>query len=230
MANHTPTRPHRLALAGLGLATAAMLTACGTTLASDTAGVTPVAETQNSPNIMMILLDDLGYSDLGSYGGEAKTSNIDALAQEGVQFTNFHATPLCAPTRAALMTGQDPHRVGLGSMEGMTPPGVDQSTPGYKGSLDGDFTGIAEVLSATGYDTYQVGKWHLGQEEEQRPTALGFDQNFTMYDAGVSYYPDALRLFNRPVEPVNTAVYERNGETLDALPADFFATLSLIHI
>lgn len=226
MANHTSTRPHRLALAGLGLATAAILTACGTTLASDTAGVAPVAESQNHPNIMMILLDDLGYSDLGSYGGEAETSNIDALAQEGVQFTNFHATPLCAPTRAALMTGQDPHRVGLGSMEGMTPPGVDQSTPGYKGSLDGDFTGIAEVLSETGYDTYQVGKWHLGQEDEQHPTALGFDQNFTMYDAGASYYPDALRLFNRPVEPVNTAVYERNGETLDALPADFFATRS----
>lgn len=226
MANHPSTRPHRLALAGLGLATAVALTACGTTVASDTAEISPVAESQDKPNIMMILLDDLGYSDLGAYGGEAETPNIDALAQEGVQFTNFHATPLCAPTRAALMTGQDPHRVGLGSMEGMTPPGVDQNTPGYKGSLEGDFTGIAEVLSDSGYDTYQVGKWHLGGEDEQRPAALGFDQNFTMYDAGASYYSDALRLFNRPVEPVNTVVYERNGEALDTLPADFFATRS----
>lgn len=224
---YTPsTRPHRFALAGLGLATAVALTACGSTAATDTAAITPVAENQDQPNIMMILLDDLGYSDLGAYGGEAETPNIDALAQEGVQFTNFHATPLCAPTRAALMTGQDPHRVGLGSMEGMAPPGVDQDTPGYKGSLEGEFTGIAEVLSDTGYDTYQVGKWHLGREEEQRPSALGFDQNFTMYDAGASYYPDALRLFNRPVEPVNTVVYERNGETLDTLPDDFFATRS----
>ncbi|UVE93799.1 sulfatase-like hydrolase/transferase [Dietzia sp. B32] len=175
---------------------------------------------------MMVLLDDLGYSDLGVYGGEVSTPNIDGLARDGVQLTNFHTAPLCAPTRAALMTGQDPHRVGLGSMEGVGPPGVPLTTPGYKGSLEGEFTGIAEVLGQEGYETLQVGKWHLGSGEGQTPQDLGFDQNFTLYDAGASYYPDGHRLFDRRVEPVDTAIYERNGEVVDALPEDFFATRS----
>ena len=183
-----------------------------------------VSETadQEQPNILMVLLDDLGYSDLGAYGGEVETPNIDALIAEGTQFTNFHTTPLCAPTRAALMTGQHPHKVGLGSMEGLTPPGVPTSTPGYRGSLEGNFEGIAEVLSETGYETYQVGKWHLGGESGQTPQDLGFDENFTLYDAGASYFSDGLRLFPRPVEPVNTAIHERNGEPLDSFLRTFF--------
>lgn len=175
---------------------------------------------------MMVLLDDLGHSDLGAYGGEAETPNIDALTQESTQFTDFHAYPLCAPTRAALMTGKDPHQVGLGSMEVLTPPGVPQTTPGYKGSLEGDFTGIAETLGDAGYDTYQVGKWHLGGEEGQTPQDLGFDENFTLYDGGSSYFADAHRLSPRAVEPIDTVLYERNGEKIDALPEDFFATRS----
>lgn len=175
---------------------------------------------------MMILLDDLGYSDLGAYGSEIDTPHLDALTKESTQFTDFHASPLCAPTRAELMTGQDRHRVGLGSMEGLTPPGVPETTPGYKGSLEGNFTGIAELLGDTGYDTYQVGKWHLGGEEGQTPQDLGFDQNFTLYDAGASYFSDGHRLFDRPVEPVDTVIHERNGERVDELPDDFFSTRS----
>ncbi|MGP6174275.1 sulfatase-like hydrolase/transferase [Corynebacterium sp. A21] len=173
----------------------------------------------------MVLLDDLGYTDLGAYGGEAETPNIDALTQESAQFTDFHTSPLCAPTRASLMTGQDRHRVGLGSMEGMTPPGVAETTPGYKGSLEGDFTGIAEVLGEEGYDTYQVGKWHLGADEGQTPADLGFDRNFTLYDAGASYFSDAHRLFGSE-ETGDTVVYERDGEVVDnnTLPKDFFTT------
>ena len=175
---------------------------------------------------MMILLDDLGYSDLGAYGSEIDTPHLDALTKESTQFTDFHASPLCAPTRAELMTGQDRHRVGLGSMEGLTPPGVPETTPGYKGSLEGNFTGIAELLGDTGYDTYQVGKWHLGGEEGQTPQDLGFDQNFTLYDAGASSFSDGHRLFDRPVEPVDTVIHERNGERVDELPDDFFSTRS----
>lgn len=226
-----PTRhPGRLAWPSLSVGgsvlLASSLAGCG--MSSESAGqeITPAAQGQEQPNIMMILLDDLGYSDLGAYGSEIDTPHLDALTKESTQFTDFHASPLCAPTRAELMTGQDRHRVGLGSMEGLTPPGVPETTPGYKGSLEGNFTGIAELLGDTGYDTYQVGKWHLGGEEGQTPQDLGFDQNFTLYDAGASYFSDGHRLFDRPVEPVDTVIHERNGERVDELPDDFFSTRS----
>lgn len=233
MTSSFQTPPSRRVLAGLSLGAAALLTTalvgCGSATTPENQELRPAAQAQSQPqpNIMMILLDDLGYSDLGAYGGEAETPNIDALAQESAQFTDFYATPLCAPTRASLMTGQDRHRVGLGSMEGLTPPGVSETTPGYKGSLEGEYTGIAEVLGDEGYDTYQVGKWHLGEDEGQTPQDLGFDRNFTLYDAGASYYSDGHRLFDRKEgQPVDTVIHERGGETLDSLPEDFFATRS----
>lgn len=224
------TTSTRLALVGLSLGVSALLAsslvACGSTSGSVNPEVSSVAQDQQQPNIMMILLDDLGYSDLSAFGGEAHTPHIEALAQDSALFTDFHAAPLCAPTRAELMTGQDRHQVGLGSMEGLTPPGVPETTPGYKGSLEGDFTGIAQRLDETGYDTYQVGKWHLGEEEGQTPQDLGFDENFTLYDAGASYFADGHRLFDRPVAPFDTVIHERNGEKLDSLPDDFFSTRS----
>lgn len=219
------TKLSRRPLTGLSLGISAILAAslsgCGETAVEESS---PVSQDQDQPNILMILLDDLGYTDLGAYGGEVETPYIDALAEDSAQFTDFYTTPLCAPTRAALMTGQDPHQVGLGSMEGLTPPGVAETTPGYKGSLEGEFTGIAEVVGEAGYDTYQVGKWHLGGEEGQTPEDLGFDQNFTLYDAGASYFSDGYRLFNREEDPVDTVIYERDGAPLSELPEDFFAT------
>ncbi|WP_280460758.1 arylsulfatase [Nocardia carnea] len=181
-------------------------------------------ETSDKPNILMILLDDLGYTDLGSYGGDAATPNVDALAREGLQLSNFHAYPLCAPTRAALMTGQDPHRVGLGSMEGFGPPGVPTTTPGYRGSLEGNYTGIAEILAEAEYSTYQVGKWHLGDEPGQTPRDLGFEQNFTLYEGSASHYADRLRHTRREVDPRDTVRYERNGHPVEELPDDFYST------
>lgn len=202
----------------------AVASACASPAASEVQTTTSATESGDKPNILMILLDDLGYTDLGPYGGDAATPNIDALAGEGLQFSNFHAYPVCAPTRAALMTGQDPHRVGLGSMEGFTAPGVPTTTPGYRGTLDGEYTGIAEVLSDADYSTYQVGKWHLGDESGQTPRDLGFEQNFTLYDGAASHYADKLRHAPREVEPVDTVLYERNGEPVDELPDDFYST------
>lgn len=180
--------------------------------------------TDSNPNILMVLLDDLGYTDIGAYGGMISTPTMDSLAEEGAQFTNFHANPLCAPTRAALMTGQDPHRVGLGSMEGLIAPGVTTDTPGYKGSLEGEYTGIAELLSDADYNTYQAGKWHLGMAPEQSPQALGFDQNFSLLQGGGSHYADALRLVPAKQGPMDTVTYERNGEPVTDLPEDFYST------
>lgn len=221
----------RLALAGLSLGASALLVGTMSACTSGAGGTSSTSKTSGAagakqPNIMMILMDDLGYTDLGAYGGETETPNLDALANQSAQFTDFHASPLCAPTRAELLTGQDRHMVGLGSMEGMAPPGVSLETPGYKGSLDGDFTSIATTLGKAGYDTYQVGKWHLGMETGQTPKDIGFDQNFTLFDAGASYFPDAKRLFDRPAQPFDTVIYNQNGKNLDKVPDNFFATRS----
>lgn len=209
---------------GMALCASAMLTAtvgCSSSGAAENEASQP-AET-SAPNILMVLADDLGYSDLGAYGGDASTPNIDALAGEGVQFANFHSYPICAPTRAGLMTGQDPHMVGLGTMEGGGPPGVPRTTLGYKGSLEGEYTGIAQILSDADYDTYQVGKWHLGTAPDQSPAALGFDQNYTLLEGGASHFGDQLRLAPGREEPISTASYEANGEPID-LPEDFYST------
>lgn len=203
---------------------AVTVAACASPTSTQVQSEPTAPELNDKPNILMILLDDLGYTDLGPYGGDAATPNIDALSSEGLQFGNFHAYPVCAPTRAALMTGQDPHRVGLGSMESVTAPGVPTTTPGYRGTLDGDYTGIAEILSDADYSTYQVGKWHLGDEPGQTPRDLGFEQNFTMYDGAASHYADKLRHAPREVEPMDTVLYERNGQPLEELPADFYST------
>ncbi|MGO2110949.1 MAG: sulfatase-like hydrolase/transferase [Pseudoclavibacter sp.] len=182
------------------------------------------SEGGDSPNILMVLLDDLGYTDLNAYGGEVSTPTIDSLVDDGMQFSNFHANPVCAPTRASLMTGQDPHSVGFGAQDGFGPPGVPLTTPGYSGSLEGNYTGIATLLSDAGYVTYQVGKWHLGNRDTQNPQALGFDENFTLYDGGASHFGDMLGLAPKAVEPVNTARYERNGRPVETLPDDFYST------
>ncbi|WP_338889195.1 sulfatase-like hydrolase/transferase [Rhodococcus sovatensis] len=198
----------------------AVTTGCSGSLSSQG----PAEVDSATPNILMVLLDDLGYSDIGAYGGSISTPTIDSLAGEGMQFTNYHANPVCAPTRATLMTGQDPHRVGLGSMDGLIAPGVASGSPGYKGSLEGTYIGIAELLSAADYNTYQVGKWHLGMGHGQTPQDLGFDQNFTMYQGGGSHYADALRLVPGRQEPIDTLNYERNSEPVTELPADFYST------
>lgn len=213
---------------GVALCASGILSAstvgCAAPLANqDPTSVSPAPAADDQPNILMIMLDDLGYADIGAYGGNAATPNLDALAQDGIQFSNFHAYPVCAPTRAALITGQDPHRVGLGSMDGLTPPGVPTTTPGYSGSLEGTYTGIAEILSDAGYATYHSGKWHLGEQPAQSPAALGFDHNFTLYDGGASHYADAWGLSKRG--PGQDKVhYERDGERIDTLPDDFYSS------
>lgn len=137
----------------------------------------------DKPNIVLIMIDDLGYTDIGAYGSDIDTPNIDSIAAQSFKFTDAHALPSCAPTRAALMTGQDQHRVGLGSQNQIYPPGASGDMLGYKGSLEGEYVGLAQILRDAGYSTFITGKWHLGHQPGQLPEDLGFDQSMVLLDA-----------------------------------------------
>ncbi len=170
------------------------------------------------PNILLIVVDDVGYSDLGAYGGEIRTPNLDQLARTGLQFTNFHAAATCGPTRAMLMSGLHPHEVGLGSF-GTRLAGAPElhGLPGYLGRMDDDVTLVSELIDAAGYDTYMVGKWHIG-DGANNPAARGFDRSFSLMDGGASHYADATGVY------LGTATYTENGERVEALPAEFFSS------
>ena len=183
----------------------------------------PQPDNTSAPNILMVLVDDLGYTDLGVYGGSVATPNIDALSQQGTVFSNAHAYPSCAPTRAAFITGKDPHQVGLGSQNGLIPPGITETTKGYKGSLEGEFISIANLLKKGGYETYQVGKWHLGYEPEQSPIYQGFDYHFSLMDGAASHYGDMLTTGGK-VNSSGLADYSENGKKVSSLPEDFYST------
>jgi len=112
-------------------------------------------------NVVVIVADDLGFADLGCQGGEIPTPNLDRLAGEGLHFTNFHATPMCSPSRAALLTGLNPHRAGVGHVA-QDDPGF----PGYRAEIADDVVTMAESLRAAGWATFCVGKWHLCRDAD----------------------------------------------------------------
>lgn len=151
-----------------------------TALACLVSGAVVAAE---RPNILLILADDLGYSDLGSFGGEIATPNLDQLAAHGLQLTHMYAAPTCSPTRAMLMSGTDNHLAGLGTMEEAIQP-FQRGKPGYEGYLNRQSHSIAELLREGGYRTSMVGKWHLGLGPDQGPDRRGFEQSFTLLEGG----------------------------------------------
>ena len=129
------------------------------------------------PNIVLILADDLGWSDIGCYGSEIQTPRLDALAREGVRFTQFYNCARCCPSRASLLTGLYPQQAGVGSMNSDRGP----EYPGYRGALQPDTATLAEVLRDAGYKTYMVGKWHLRNDKfDVKPTDRGFDEFYGM--------------------------------------------------
>jgi len=143
------------------------------------------------PNIILIMADDMGYSDIGCYGSEIPTPNIDKLAAKGVRFSQFYNSARCCPTRASLMTGLFPHQTGVGHMteEPGNPNAENWGTPGYQGYLNKRCVTIAEVLGSNGYHTYMTGKWHLGYHgEEKWPLQRGFEKYYGILAGAASYF------------------------------------------
>jgi len=124
------------------------------------------------PNIVLIMADDMGFSDIGCYGGEISTPNLDRLAAGGMRFTQFYNAARCCPTRASLLTGLYPHQAGIGHMVG------NKGWPAYQGFLNDQCVTIAEALKAGGYRTLMSGKWHVGEDRPHWPTDRGFDRYF----------------------------------------------------
>lgn len=141
------------------------------------------------PNVLLLVADDLGYTDLGSYGGEIDTPNLDRLARGGVKFTSFYTAPTCSPTRAMLLTGRDPHEVGLGSMaEALHASPSLRKSPGYTGYLDPEVKTLADYFAGAGYLTAMAGKWHLGLRPEHGPKARGFERSFVLLQGGADHF------------------------------------------
>lgn len=147
---------------------------------------------EKAPNIVLILADDLGYSDLGCFGSEIATPNIDALAGHGQIFTNFYTAATCSPSRAMLLTGTDNHIAGLGNMAEHVQYFPEQlGQPGYEGYLNNKVVSVAQLLKDGGYHTYISGKWHLGMTADQSPSAKGFERTYSLLEACANnFMPD----------------------------------------
>ena len=180
----------------------------------------PVALPQR-PNIVVILADDWAFSDVGAFGGEMRTPNLDALAARGVRFNNFHVAGSCSPTRAMLQTGVSSHRAGLGNMPETIPP-QHQGRRGYDAVLNNRVTGFANQLQAAGYRTYFTGKWHLGHSPRKLPNAFGYDRAFALSQSGADNFADKpnLLLYDK-------ADWTENGKPA-TLPQDFYSSRFLV--
>lgn len=169
-----------------------------------------------TPNIVLIVADDMGYSDLSAFGSEIPTPNIDKIAQGGIKLTNFHASPACSPTRSMLLTGVDNHIAGLGTMAGFPTPN-QKGKPGYETYLNNRVVTVASLLKDAGYHTYMTGKWHLGSQQEYTPANRGFEKSFTLLEGAgghfndMGYTPDML-----------VANYQENGKKVN-LPPKFYS-------
>lgn len=187
-----------------------------------TPNVVSAQNVDKRPNFLIVMADDLGWTDVGAFGSEISTPNIDALAAAGAMFTDFHVSISCSPTRSMLMSGTDNHLAGLGNMGELIAPN-QVGKPGYEGFLNDRVVSMAELLRDNGYHTYMSGKWHLGHKHEQFPHARGFQRSFSMLFGGASYWSDRFGMLAE-MEPF--ADYVLDDRRLTELPADFYATRS----
>ncbi|MBT8099053.1 MAG: arylsulfatase, partial [Gammaproteobacteria bacterium] len=176
-------------------------------------------QTNERPNILLIVADDLGYSDIGVFGSEISTPNLDELAADGMVLRNFYTGPTCSVSRSMLMSGVDNHIAGLGNMA-ETVADNQLGVPGYEGHLNNRVDTIAEVVRPAGYHTYMAGKWHLGMQPEQSPNNRGFEQTFALLYGGASHFGD----MTGPDAHRDPALYRENGLLVRELPKDFYST------
>lgn len=155
----------------------------------------------NKPNILFIVADDLGYADMGCYGSDIATPNLDKLAEEGIRFSNYHSAPLCAVARAMFLTGNDNHIAGMGIQGRVT------GYFGYEGRLTERAVTVPALLQEAGYFTCMAGKWHLGLEPRSNPAAKGFDRSFVMLEGAANHYSSLGALNQRPL-----SIYTEDGK------------------
>ncbi|MDY0744927.1 arylsulfatase [Paucibacter sp. R3-3] len=181
------------------------------------AGAADEAAAPRRPNIVFVLLDDAGFSDFGAYGSEIATPNIDAIAQQGVRFTNFHTASTCESSRTMLQSGVDHHRGGAGTLQVVIADN-QRGQPGYEGYLSDRVHSLGQLLHDAGYATYYSGKWNLGQGAERAPGARGWERYFALENTGADNYEARVYApFNRE------AVWWEDGKKA-ALPPDFYSS------
>ena len=173
------------------------------------------------PNIVVLVADDWGYSDVGAFGSEIATPNIDGLARAGARFSNFHVTASCSPTRSMLLTGVDNHRNGVGNMP-ETMPAEHEGKPGYNGVLNDNAVTVARMLKDAGYNTYISGKWHLGKSAETLPNQRGFERSFIQADSGSDNWEERPYIFL-----YDKAAWFENGQPAH-LPKDYYSSTFIV--
>ncbi|PVH67916.1 alkaline phosphatase-like protein [Cadophora sp. DSE1049] len=185
------------------------------------------------PNFLIIIADDLGYSDIGCYGSEIQTPNLDKLAQGGIRMTNFHTAAACSPTRSMLFSGTDNHIAGLGQMMEYMIPFKDyfKDKPGYEGYLNWQVAALPEIMEDGGYLNLFSGKWHLGLTKELAPYSRGFQKNFTFLPGAGNHYGYEPQLEDDVYFPAlkSDGLWMEGEEFLDhktQLPKDFYSTTS----
>jgi arylsulfatase A-like enzyme len=175
------------------------------------------ASAAGRPNILLILADDMGWSDASPYGSEIFTPTIARLADQGAMFTNFHVAAYCAPTRSMLMTGADNHVAGLGNMTELVSDN-QRGQPGYEGYLNGRAATIATLLRQSGYHTYMAGKWHLGKTPDKMPAGQGFEESVGLLEGGADNWEA------KSYSPGYKAVHFFEGTQPLELPPDFYSS------
>jgi arylsulfatase len=169
------------------------------------------------PNILLIVADDAGIADIGSFGSEIRTPNIDALASVGVRFTQFGVSATCSPSRSMLLSGADNHVAGLGNMAEFMAPN-QKGKPGYEGYLSDRIVPVSTLLRDAGYHTYLAGKWHMGEEPDQWPAARGFSRDLSLIPGGGSHFDD---MWGAKGEK---QLYTQNGKVLESLRSGFHSS------